>query len=106
MLVVAISAVVAFTLQPTLVTPTSLCECSVHVPRTASPQLGFFDDLKKGFENDPKLENKGLPSKETPAYVKKKIEERKRYEDQFGSKKAKEEQGGSRMDELFKGWRW
>jgi len=90
---------------PTLATPIPSCDCKVHMQRTTTLQMGFFDDLKKGFENEPELAKSRQAKKDTPAYIKKKLEERKRYEERVGAKKAKDE-GGSPMDELLKGWKW
>lgn len=79
--------------------------------QTAVISMGFFDDLKKGFENDERLMAKDKAdvnagkNKNAPAYVKKKEQERKRMEAQRGES-AKGDTSGSRLDELFSGWKW
>ena len=74
-----------------------------------SPHMGFFEDFKKGFENDQRLEkdrniNAGK-SKNPPGYAKKKVQDRARYEAQ-GSSKSDQGQGDRTFDELFSGWKW
>ena len=61
------------------VAPQPLHAPAVHrgVGLTAQPRMGFFDDLKKGFENDEKLENKADKTasgktKDVADYVRKK----------------------------------
>ena len=78
---------------------------------TASPSMGFFDDLKKGFENDQRLEkdrdvNAGK-NKKAPGYVKKKVQARERYESESTkAQKADQSQGDRKIEDLFSGWKW
>jgi len=74
--------------------------------RSSSPHMGFFDDLKKGFENDPRLEeerqatNAAGKSKKAPAYVK------KQQPQNSGQQKGAAPQGDRTWDEIFSGWKW
>ena len=81
----------------------------------SSTQMGFMDNFKAAFENEPKLQkgkradvNAGI-NKNAPAYVREKMAARKAAEgDNPWNKKQKADEGkGDRtLKELFSGWTW
>ena len=85
---------------------------------SVSVRMGFFDDLKKGFENEPKLTGKRADvnaagvNKNVPDYVKKKTAERAaedaRAEAALKKKAASksEPKGDRTLEDLFSGWTW
>jgi hypothetical protein len=75
-----------------------------------SPTMGFFDDLKKGFENDERLVAKGKADKTASGksgnvngYVQKKVQARQQYEDRVKKDTKKGDEG---FDGIFSGWTW
>lgn len=76
---------------------------------TVRPQMGFFDDLKKGFENDEKLENKvdktaSGKTKDAADYVKKKDAARQ-AKPRAGQKQA-DEPVDDKMGEFLGKFKW
>lgn len=79
--------------------------------------MGFFDDLKEGFSNDPRLDNAKIKrdvnagvNKNAPSYVKKKEQERQQREKNRATaqkgNKGSEPQGDRTLKDLFSGWTW
>ena len=106
-----VPAMLLFTLPATAIafvtSPTQL-----QVMREASAmRMGLFDDLKKGFENDPRLVNDRVvpgKAKNVPSYVKQKeaVRQKDQPKQQPKSKKQVEPQGDRTMAEIFKDWKW
>ena len=98
-----------------MLTPSTTLTLAPASRSAVAPRMGFFDDLKKGFENEPKLAkardvNAGK-SKSTPGYVKKKQQERSKESKQVPGRAEKQgdlgvQTGNERLDELLSGWTW
>jgi len=114
MLPLLLPAIAAFVVSPLATSSPVLVPCHSLHARPITPMMGFFDDLKKGFENDERLikskpdPNAGL-SKNAPGYVKKKVQQRNTYEKNAPGSGKKEDTpatGNRTMKEIFSGWKW
>lgn len=100
------AAAYAFVVPPPRVAPT--VQRNAALPQSSTLRMGFFDDIKKGFENDEKLEKKGgvdaTPgkTKNVAGYVKKK--ENMRQTKQVQQKP--DDPGEDRMAELLGKFKW
>ena len=105
----------AFVAPPTRLTPPH-SGAKLAVPmqsRVFVPRMGFLDQFKEAFENEPELEKaRKQGNKKTASYVQEKIRKREAYDKrvaaqkQDNSKKGEIETGNSRLDEILSGWKW
>ena len=86
---------------------------AVLLTRTTVPKMGFFDDLKKGFENDDRLQN--IPDKtasgktrNTAAYVKQKTQAKAAYEAKASARSGKKQadESDDKMAEFLGKFKW
>jgi|EP00900_Chrysochromulina_parva_P023263 hypothetical protein len=107
-----VPAVLLFTLPATAIAfVTSPTQLQVMREASAHVRMGLFEDLKKGFENDPRLVNDRVvpgKAKNVPSYVKQKeaVRQKDQPKQQPKSKKQAEPQGDRTMAEIFKDWKW
>ena len=86
----------------------STVQRNAALPQSSTLRMGFFDDIKKGFENDEKLEKKGgvdaTPgkTKNVASYVKKKVNVRQTKQVQ----QKPDDPGEDRMAELLGKFKW
>jgi hypothetical protein len=114
MLVLPATLVVAF-VAPSLPTLLPAQPCLSYVsmdaaPRSLTPRMGLFDNLKQSFENDPRLSAKRVDTtpginKKVSADVKRKVEQRKQYDQKAGLAND-EDDGEDRVAALFSKWKW
>mmetsp|Transcript_14522 Transcript_14522/g.29398 ORF Transcript_14522/g.29398 Transcript_14522/m.29398 type:complete len:111 (-) Transcript_14522:368-700(-) len=108
----ALSASAFALVPPPLLSPT-VQRGNTALPQSRvwqAPRMGFFDDLKKGFENDAKLDKKGVDTtpgktKNVAGYIKQKENRRKQKEAQQSNQKTGEP-GEDRMAELLGKFKW
>ena len=94
-----------------LIAPLAAFQTPGHISRGATrahANMGFFDELKGAFDNDPRLQgdrdvNREGVNKKGPAYVKEKTKQRQQYEAQY---KKDGEQGDRKISDLFKDFTW
>ena len=104
-------AVVALVASPRLTTPMPT-HAALPSRVSVAPTMGLFDGFKNAFDNDERLmderarEVNAGKSRKVPDYVKKKEQERARYEASRAGTNKEEDTGGSRMDELLSKWKW
>lgn len=97
------------------VAPQPMRAPTVHrgIGPAVQPRMGFFDDLKKGFENDDRLQN--IPDKtasgktrNTAAYVKQKTQAKAAYEAKASARAGQKQADASddKMAEFLGKFKW
>ena len=72
-------------------------------------KMGFFDDLKGAFDNDPRLANKKESKGQASAKKQKMMQQRKEYDKSVQNSKTSKgeiQTGNDRLDEILSGWTW
>ena len=112
--VLVLAPAVAAFVAPPLLAPSSPIQLA---PLTQSrggtpPRMGFLDDIKQAFENDPKLEQaRKKENKKVSAKTKAKMKDREQYERRIAAQKRQAapgeiKTGNNRMDEILSSWTW
>ena len=106
-------AVAAFVAPPLLALSSPIQLAPLTQSRGGTPpRMGFLDDIKQAFENDPKLEQaRKKENKKVSAKTQAKMKDREQYERRIAAQKRQAapgeiKTGNNRMDEILSGWTW